>query len=107
MTVIMATQPALRNIDYVPTVFDFGPQTLTDEQFESLARNHPDLNIELSAEGELIIVAPTLPYTGGQNADLIFLLLGREATRPERSSIRIHSLRFLMVPSGRRTRPGF
>ena len=70
----MATQTAFRNIDYVPTVFDFGPLTLTDEQFESLARNHPDLNIELSAEGELIIVAPTLPYTGGQNADLIYFL---------------------------------
>jgi len=67
-------QKVLNNIDYVPTVFDFGPLTLTDEQFESLARNHPDLNIELSAEGELIIVAPTLPYTGGQNADLIYFL---------------------------------
>jgi len=67
-------QRVLNNIDYVPTVFDFGPLTLTDEQFESLARNHPDLNIELSAEGKLIIGAPTLPYTGGPNADLLIEL---------------------------------
>jgi len=59
-------------VDYVPTVFDFSPLRLSDEQFESLCRNHPDLNLEMSAEGELIIVAPTLPYTGAQNANLTF-----------------------------------
>ena len=68
----MAVQTRIEPADYVPTVFDFSPMNLTDEQFESLARNHPDLNLELSAEGELIIVAPTLPYTGEKNADLIF-----------------------------------
>jgi Uma2 family endonuclease len=47
---------------------------LSDEQFESLARNHPDLNLELSAEGELIIVPPTLPYTGLKNSNLNFQL---------------------------------
>ena len=68
----MATQTLVETIDYVPTVFDFSPLRLTDEQFESLCRNHPDLNLEMSATGELIIVPPTLPYTGEKNADLIF-----------------------------------
>lgn len=68
----MATQTLMEPVDYVPTVFDFSPLRLTDEQFESLCRNHPDLNLEMSAEGELIIVAPTLPYTGKQNTDLTF-----------------------------------
>jgi Uma2 family endonuclease len=61
-------------IDYIPNVLNFSPMRLTDEQFESLARNHPDLNLELSAEGELIIVAPTLPDTGWKNNELSFLL---------------------------------
>lgn len=67
----MATQTLVEKIDYVPTVFDFSPMRLTDEQFESLCRNHPDLNLEMSAKGELIIVPPTLPYTGEKNSDLI------------------------------------
>ncbi len=67
----MATQIISELTDYVPTVFDFSPSPLTDEQFESLCRNHPDLNLEMSAEGELIIVPPTLPYTGEKNSDLI------------------------------------
>jgi len=68
----MATPTISESTDYVPTVFDFSPLSLTDEQFESLCRNHPDLSFEMSAEGELIIVPPTLPYTGQKNADLIF-----------------------------------
>ncbi|MGI8882858.1 MAG: Uma2 family endonuclease [Pyrinomonadaceae bacterium] len=67
----MATQTLVETIDYVPTIFDFSPMHLTDEQFESLCRNHPDLNLEMSAKGELIIVPPTLPYTGEKNSDLI------------------------------------
>jgi len=67
----MTTQTLVETIDYVPTVFDFSPMRLTDEQFESLCRNHPDLNLEMSAKGELIIVPPTLPYTGEKNSDLI------------------------------------
>lgn len=68
----MAIQTLAETIDYVPSVFDFSPPGLTDEQFESLCRNHPELSLELSAEGELIIVPPTLPYTGEKNSDLNF-----------------------------------
>ena len=67
----MATQTISELTDYLPTVFDFSQSRLTDEQFESLCRNHPELNLEMSAEGELIIVPPTLPYTGEKNSDLI------------------------------------
>lgn len=99
----MGTQTALRNIDFVPTVFDFGPLTLTDEQFESLARNHPDLNIELSATGELIIVAPTLPYTGGQNADLIYFLTAW--ARSEKTGKVFDSNSLFTFPNGAKRAP--
>jgi Uma2 family endonuclease len=87
----------------VPTVFDFGPLTLTDEQFESLARNHPDLNIELSAEGELIIVAPTLPYTGQKNADLTFFLASW--ARKEGTGIVFDSSSLFTFPNGAKRSP--
>lgn len=67
----MATHILTEPIDYVPNIFDFSPLRLTDEQFESLCRNHPDLNLEMSAEGELIIVPSTLPDTGWKNTKLI------------------------------------
>lgn len=51
-----------------PYKLSFGK--LTDEQFETLCRNHPDLKFELTAKGELIIVPPTLPDTGWRNSRL-------------------------------------
>ena len=39
---------------------------LTDEQFEALCRQNPDKNFELSAMGDLIVVAPV----GGDSGDL-------------------------------------
>ena len=51
-----------------PYKFNFGK--LTDKQFETVCRKHPDLQFELSAKGELIIVPPTLPDTGWKNSRL-------------------------------------
>lgn len=96
-------QEGLKNIDFVPTVFDFGPLTLTDEQFESLARNHPDLNIELSAEGELIIVAPTLPYTSNQNADLVYFLT--DWSRKDQTGMVFDSNALFSFPNGAKRAP--
>jgi Uma2 family endonuclease len=93
------TEPA----DYLPSVLDFSPMRLTDEQFESLARNHPDLNLELSAEGELIIVAPTLPYTGAKNADLIFELT--LWSRKDKTGIVFDSSSLFTFPNGAKRSP--
>ncbi|MDQ3799172.1 MAG: Uma2 family endonuclease [Acidobacteriota bacterium] len=89
--------------DYVPTVLNFSPLRLSDEQFESLCRNHPDLNLEMSAEGELIIVPPTLPDTGWRNADLIF----RVATWAEKdkSGIVFDSSTLFTFPNGAKRSP--
>lgn len=87
----------------VPRVFDFGPLTLTDEQFENLARNHPDLNVELSAEGELIIVAPTLPYTGKQNSDINYFL--SDWARKDGSGVAFDSSSLFTFPNGAKRAP--
>ena len=99
----MATQTLVETIDYVPTVFDFSPLRLTDEQFESLCRNHPDLNLEMSATGELIIVPPTLPYTGEKNADLIFEV--KLWARKDKKGIVFDSSTLFTFPNGAKRSP--
>jgi Uma2 family endonuclease len=44
---------------------------LTDEQFYQLCVDNSDLNLEMNAAGELIIVAPVGGESGNQEADLI------------------------------------
>ena len=51
-----------------PYKLNFGK--LSDEQFENVFRKHPDLQFELTAKGELIIMPPTLPDTGWKNSRL-------------------------------------
>lgn len=39
---------------------------MTDEEFEALCSEHPDLLFEVTAEGELIVMPPANPVTGGR-----------------------------------------
>jgi len=43
---------------------------LTDETFEQLCRNNPDLRLERTAQGELIAMSPTGSESGRQNLGL-------------------------------------
>ena len=52
--------------------YDFLPATLTahpmsDEEFAGFCSEHPDLFFEMSADGELIVMAPTYSSTGVRN----------------------------------------
>ena len=49
---------------------------LTEEQFERLCQENPDLRIELSAQGELVIMPPTGLETGRRNNRLSYRLTG-------------------------------
>ena len=42
---------------------------MTDEEFTAFCSEHPDLNFEMSAEGELIVMPPTRFFTGVSNSD--------------------------------------
>ncbi len=46
------------------------PDPYTSEQFASLAAAYPELRMELTKEGELIIMPPTMSKTGLRNAKL-------------------------------------
>jgi Uma2 family endonuclease len=44
---------------------------LTDDQYDRFCRDNPDLQIELTAGNELIIMSPTKPGTGRRNAKIL------------------------------------
>jgi Uma2 family endonuclease len=69
MPTTLTKYKAISTIISAPIVFHFGG--LTDEQFENLCRNHPDLKFELNKKGDLEIVPPTSPEAGWKNSDLI------------------------------------
>jgi len=47
---------------------------LTDDQFYRLCCDNPDLRIELTADGELIVMSPANPNTGRKNARITMRL---------------------------------
>lgn len=52
--------------DFFPIVLDFNDvlKKITDEEFESFCHHNPDMQIELTKEGELVIMPPTGGRTG-------------------------------------------
>src|SRR5712664_3175239 len=68
----MSTTFALEN----GMVVDFSPLAtkVSDEEFAELCRLNPELQIERTSEGELVIVAPTGGKTGRRNAKLTVAL---------------------------------
>ncbi len=53
---------------------------LNDERFYQLCRDNPEIKFERTAEGELIVMAPTGGETGRQNAEIVadFVLWNRQ-----------------------------
>ncbi len=47
---------------------------LTHQQYEQLAIANPDLRIEMTTDGEIIVMPPTGGTSGQRNADLTFQL---------------------------------
>ena len=66
----MAHVPTIQaNTDF-RVVLDVQNVRLKDEQFFRLCSDNSDLRIEMSAAGELIIMAPCKPMTGRRNAKI-------------------------------------
>ncbi|HVS21520.1 MAG TPA: Uma2 family endonuclease [Pyrinomonadaceae bacterium] len=65
----MSTTIALTN----GLVVDFSPLAakVSDEEFDELCRLNPELQLERTSQGELVIMAPTGGKTGRRNAKLI------------------------------------
>ena len=52
-----------------------GLTDVTHEQFEELCRDYPDLRLELTSSGELIVMTPPGTETGRRNADVVAQLV--------------------------------
>ena len=50
---------------FLPATLSVPP--MTDEEFVAFCAEHPDLNFEMTSEGELIVMAPTYSFTGVRN----------------------------------------
>lgn len=54
----------------IPTAAEDAPLPLSAQEFERLAAQYPDLRMELSAQGEVTVMAPAHSETGLKNSDL-------------------------------------
>jgi Uma2 family endonuclease len=86
----------------------FLPATLTchpmsDEAFAALCAEHPDFMLEMTAAGDLIVLAPTNSDTGASNMN-IAVQLGSWALRDGRG-IACDSSTGFVVPNGSRRSP--
>jgi Uma2 family endonuclease len=82
---------------------DIPHQKLTDEEFEELFAQNPELRIEMTSKGELIIMSPTTSKGGHLN----FLLTGRFAawTEADTSGVRFDSSTCFTLPNGAKRSP--
>lgn len=76
---------------------------LTDEQFEKLCRENPELRIELTSKGELIIMPPTGMKTGWRNSKLNHRLV--EWTERDGSGLCFDSSTLFTLPDGSKRSP--
>ena len=76
---------------------------LTDEQFYQLCQDNEDLCLELTAEGELIIMAPTGGTTGSRNAEITFQLRGW--AKKDGTGLSFDSSTMFCLPNGAKRSP--
>ena len=77
-------------------------QPMTDEEFALLCAEHSELSFEVSAEGDVIVMAPTYTLTGFRNAD-ITRQLGEWAKRDGRGMACDSSTGYVLPNSARRS----
>jgi len=69
----MNTEVSVADTGYLPIVLNFQDvlEKISDDEFENFCRRNPDVQIELTKEGELVIMPPTGGKTGIRNFSLI------------------------------------
>jgi Uma2 family endonuclease len=76
---------------------------ISDEEFEQICRHNPDLQIELTKEGELVIMPPTGGRTGRRNFSLS-VRFGNWAEK-DGSGVAFDSSTIFVLPSGAKRSP--
>ena len=86
---------------YLPAILTVGP--MADEAFARLCAEHPDLNLELSAHGELIIMPQTFTWTGARNNEISAQL--RNWARQDKRGVAFDSSTGWLLPNTARRSP--
>jgi len=86
---------------HLPAVLTVGP--MTDEAFAQLCAEHPDLNLETSAHGELLIMPVTYAWTGARNGEIISQL--RNWARQDKRGVAFDSSTGWLLPNSARRSP--
>lgn len=76
---------------------------MSDEEFAAFCADHPDLNFEMTAEGEIIVMPPTNFLTGVSNCDVSSDL--RMWARKDGRGVASDSSTGFVLPNGARRSP--
>ena len=82
---------------------DFSSVPLTSEQFYRLCNDNPELRMELTAKGELILMSPTGAKTGYRNSELNYQLVGW--AKADGNGITFDSSTVFALPTGAKRSP--
>jgi len=93
--------PFLINDANLPAVLTAQP--MSDDEFAAFCSDHPDLNFEMTAEGEIIVMAPTYSDTGLSNSDITAQL--ETWARKDRRGLSPDSSTGFVLPNGARRSP--
>jgi len=93
--------PFVINDENLPATLTAEP--MTDEQFTAFCAEHPDLNFETAAEGEIIVMAPTHSFTGVSNSHIVAQLFNW--ARQDRRGFVCDSSTGFVLPNGARRSP--
>ncbi len=86
---------------YLPAILTADP--MSDEQFAELCSEHSDLNFEVTAEGDLIVMAPPYSLMGFRNSEISGQL--REWARREGRGYACDSSTGYLLPNSARRSP--
>jgi Uma2 family endonuclease len=89
-------------LDY-PVALDVHSVRLTDEQFYQLCQDNEDLRLELTADGELIIMAPTGGTAGARNATINYQVTGW--AKKDGTGVSFNSSTMFCLPNGAKRSP--
>lgn len=101
----MQIETAFVDSSVFPIVIDFRElmDEISDDKFEIFCRQNPDVELEMTKEGELVIMPPTGGITGNRNFSLI-VLFGNWIEKDE-GGIGFDSSTVFKLPNGAKRSP--
>ncbi len=101
----MQVEPVSVDGSFLPIILDFRDvlKKISDDEFEDFCRHNPDVEIELTKEGELVIMPPTGGKTGIRNFSLIGLFFNW--IEMDQSGVGFDSSTVFKLPNGAKRSP--